>query len=177
MFLFSLGTIVSPKRNWKQCLRKIWGDKQILLWYFPKWPIVYSSLAVAYEKLADQTPADKSISTGCTIPKPIQSSRGWHYPPFEQLRLCRRTTLLTVCITREGMQTFPFCSIFSHTWNMHQTNGFIHFMLISPLTHLTESRSNIANSYSSVLAGSGSITSAICFSWSRVKASTSSFDA
>ena len=34
LFLFSLGTIVSPKRNWKQCLCKIWGDKQRVLWYF-----------------------------------------------------------------------------------------------------------------------------------------------
>ena len=25
LFLFSLGTIVIPKRNWKQCLCKIWG--------------------------------------------------------------------------------------------------------------------------------------------------------
>ena len=25
LFLFSLGTIVSPKGNWKQCLCKIWG--------------------------------------------------------------------------------------------------------------------------------------------------------
>ena len=84
-------------------------------------------------------------------------------------------------ITREGTQTFCFCSIFWHTWNMHQTDThckeFIHIILISPLTHLTASRSNIANSNSSVLAGSGSITSAICFSWSRVRASTSSFDA
>ena len=31
--------IVSPKRNWKQCLCKSWGDKQRVLWYFPKWPI------------------------------------------------------------------------------------------------------------------------------------------
>jgi len=38
-FLFSLGTIVSPKRNWKKCYCKIWGDKQRVLWYFPKWPI------------------------------------------------------------------------------------------------------------------------------------------
>ena len=70
------------------------------------------------------------------------------YPPT------RRTKYHWQChITREGMQTFPFCSIFSHTWNMHQTNGFIQIMLMSPLTHLTASRSNIANSYSSVLAG------------------------
>ena len=27
------------KRNRKQCLCKIWGDKQRVLWYFPKWPI------------------------------------------------------------------------------------------------------------------------------------------
>ena len=37
--LFSLGTIASPKRNLKQCLCKIGGDKQRVLWYFPKWPI------------------------------------------------------------------------------------------------------------------------------------------
>ena len=40
LFLFSLGTIVSPKRNWKQCLHQIWGDKQRVFWYFPKWPII-----------------------------------------------------------------------------------------------------------------------------------------
>ena len=38
LFLF-IGTIVSPKRNWKPCLFKIWGDKRRVLWYFPKWPI------------------------------------------------------------------------------------------------------------------------------------------
>ena len=32
-------SIVSPKRNWKQCLCKIWRDKQRVLWHFPKWPI------------------------------------------------------------------------------------------------------------------------------------------
>ena len=36
---FFVGTIVSPKRNWKPCLFKIWGDKRRVLWYFPKWPI------------------------------------------------------------------------------------------------------------------------------------------
>ena len=40
IYMFSLGTILSPKRNWKQCLCKIWGDKQRVLWYFPKWPVV-----------------------------------------------------------------------------------------------------------------------------------------
>ena len=34
-------TIVSPERNWKQCLCKILGHKQRILWYFPKWPIVF----------------------------------------------------------------------------------------------------------------------------------------
>ena len=35
----SFNTILSPKRNWKQCLCKMWGDTQRVLWYFPKWPI------------------------------------------------------------------------------------------------------------------------------------------
>ena len=29
-----VGTIVSPKRNWEQCLFKIWENKQRVLWYF-----------------------------------------------------------------------------------------------------------------------------------------------
>ena len=37
--MFSLGTIVSPLRNWKQCFCKIWRDIQRVLWYFWKWPI------------------------------------------------------------------------------------------------------------------------------------------
>ena len=36
-FCFLLGPL--NQRNWKQCLCKIWGDKQRVLWYFPKWPI------------------------------------------------------------------------------------------------------------------------------------------
>ena len=36
----SLGTIGSPKRNWKQDLCKILVDKQRVLWYFLKWPIM-----------------------------------------------------------------------------------------------------------------------------------------
>ena len=32
--LFSLGNIVSPKRNRTHCLFKIWVDKQRVLWYF-----------------------------------------------------------------------------------------------------------------------------------------------
>ena len=39
---FYLGTVLSPKRNCKQCLCKIWGDKQRVLWYFPKWPISFN---------------------------------------------------------------------------------------------------------------------------------------
>ena len=39
MFLCFFGTIVSPKRNWKQCLCKILEGKQRVLWYFWKWPI------------------------------------------------------------------------------------------------------------------------------------------
>ena len=35
----SLETSNDPKRKQKQCLSKIWGDKQRVLWYFPKWPI------------------------------------------------------------------------------------------------------------------------------------------
>ena len=30
-FLFSLGTIVSPKRNRKQCLYKIWGQAKSIM--------------------------------------------------------------------------------------------------------------------------------------------------
>jgi len=43
-FLFSPWTIVRLKRNWKQCLCKIWGDKQKVLWYFPEWPIDESQM-------------------------------------------------------------------------------------------------------------------------------------
>ena len=39
LLLFSLGTIVSPRRKWKHCLCKFGGDKQRVLWYFPNWPI------------------------------------------------------------------------------------------------------------------------------------------
>ena len=46
--LFSLGTIVSPKRNWKQCLRKIWSDKQRVLWYFSKRLIVHTRVRALY---------------------------------------------------------------------------------------------------------------------------------
>ena len=35
----SLKTYNGPKRKQKQCSCKIWGDKQRVLWYFPKWPI------------------------------------------------------------------------------------------------------------------------------------------
>ena len=38
-FQFSHGTYKGPKRKQKQCLCKIWGDKQRVLWYFPKWPM------------------------------------------------------------------------------------------------------------------------------------------
>ena len=37
-----------PKRNWKQCLRKIWRDKQRVLWYFSKWLIVHTRVRVLY---------------------------------------------------------------------------------------------------------------------------------
>ena len=30
-----------PKIDWNQCLSKIWGDEQRVLWYFPKWPIIF----------------------------------------------------------------------------------------------------------------------------------------
>ena len=36
---FFFGTHTGPKRKQKQCLCKTWGDKQRVLWYFPKWPI------------------------------------------------------------------------------------------------------------------------------------------
>ena len=35
----SLETYNGPKRKQKQCLCKIWGDKQRVLWYLPKWPM------------------------------------------------------------------------------------------------------------------------------------------
>ena len=38
-FCFLLLPFKSPKRNWKQCLCNIWGDKQRVLWYCTKWPI------------------------------------------------------------------------------------------------------------------------------------------
>ena len=34
LLLFSLGTIVSPRRKWKQCLCKILEEKQRVLSYF-----------------------------------------------------------------------------------------------------------------------------------------------
>ena len=39
LLLFSLGTIVIPRRKWKQCLCNILDDKSRVLWYFWKWPI------------------------------------------------------------------------------------------------------------------------------------------
>ena len=39
LFPVSLGTYNGPKRKQKQCLCKIWGDKQRVLCYFPEWPI------------------------------------------------------------------------------------------------------------------------------------------
>ena len=48
LFLFSLGTIVSLKRNWKQCSYQIWGDKQRVLWHFPKWPIIEKNNSLNY---------------------------------------------------------------------------------------------------------------------------------
>ena len=41
-FCFLLGPL-SPKRNWKQCLCKTWGDRQRILWYFLKWPMEVES--------------------------------------------------------------------------------------------------------------------------------------
>ena len=52
LFLFSLGTIVIPKRNWKQCLCKIWGHKQRVLWYFPNWPIHDFSFELGIETIS-----------------------------------------------------------------------------------------------------------------------------
>ena len=37
--LGALGTYNGPKRKQKQCLCKIWGAKQRVLWHFPKWAI------------------------------------------------------------------------------------------------------------------------------------------
>ena len=34
-----LGPFLSPKRNWKQSLCKIWGDNEEYYGFFPKWPI------------------------------------------------------------------------------------------------------------------------------------------
>ena len=34
------GTYNGPKKKQKQCLCKFRGDKQGVLWYFPKWPIL-----------------------------------------------------------------------------------------------------------------------------------------
>ena len=46
LFSVSLGAILTPKRNWRQCLCKIWGDKQRALWYvmvFLEWSISQKS--------------------------------------------------------------------------------------------------------------------------------------
>ena len=44
LFPVSLGTYNGPERKQKQCLCKIWGDKQRVLWYFPNWPIMQGKL-------------------------------------------------------------------------------------------------------------------------------------
>ena len=47
LFLVSLGTYNGRKRKQKQCLCKIWGDKQRVLWYFPNCPIALALRARA----------------------------------------------------------------------------------------------------------------------------------
>ena len=47
LFPVSLGTFNGPKRKQKECLCKIWGDKQRVLWYFRKWPIGQNDLEIA----------------------------------------------------------------------------------------------------------------------------------
>ena len=39
-FQFLLGITMFRRGKKKQCLCKIWGNKQRVLWYFPNWPIV-----------------------------------------------------------------------------------------------------------------------------------------
>ena len=39
-----LGTSNGPERKQKQCLCKIWGDKEIVSWYCPQWPIGHESI-------------------------------------------------------------------------------------------------------------------------------------
>ena len=43
MFLFSLGTIVSPRRKWKQCVCKVLEDKQRVLCIFESGLLSYLS--------------------------------------------------------------------------------------------------------------------------------------
>ena len=47
LFSVSLGAILTPKRNWRQCLRKILGwltEHYGMSWYFLEWSIFPSSL-------------------------------------------------------------------------------------------------------------------------------------
>ena len=53
VFVFSWDHCKSAKRNWKQCLCKIWVDKQRILWYFPKWGIhVFQSIQATRMQIA-----------------------------------------------------------------------------------------------------------------------------
>ena len=88
MVLFSLGTIVSPKRNWKQCLCKIWGDKQRVLWYFLKWPI---------GETVKQTKSQKIPGGGGVL---VISLRGVHFGFWSHLRCSRQNAIKC---SREGL--------------------------------------------------------------------------
>ena len=112
----SLGTYNGPKRKQKQCLSKIWGDKQRVIWYFLEWPITF--VLRTLQSTYDRYTRDKIVLAMSMKKLTVDDMPVLHRSPSQHLKSHSLPSVPHPCPNRSFVLSQAACARHSFLYTM-----------------------------------------------------------